>query len=115
MKKTPLSPSFLENLFTRQERLALIFLVTLSSFGGILLGLGQQPSKNPTQIWQPVSINQAGIGELTTLPGIGPVTAGRIVQVRQQAGPFLTLRDLKRVQGISSKTRSRLKELVRFN
>jgi comEA protein len=50
-----------------------------------------------------VSINQAGIEELSELPGIGPVLARRIVDFRNRNGVFLRIDDLLKVQGIGSK------------
>lgn len=48
----------------------------------------------------PVDINTAGVAELDTLPGIGQVTAGKIVADRAANGPFASLDDLGRVPGI---------------
>ncbi|HET7092175.1 MAG TPA: ComEA family DNA-binding protein [Thermomicrobiales bacterium] len=48
-----------------------------------------------------LDLNAAGADELDTLPGIGPVLAQRIVDDRTQNGPFATVDDLARVQGIS--------------
>lgn len=48
----------------------------------------------------PVNINSAGVAELDTLPGIGQVTAGKIVADRTANGPFGSLDDLARVSGI---------------
>lgn len=44
----------------------------------------------------PVNINRASADELASLPGIGPVLAGRIVEGR----PFTDTQDLRRVRGI---------------
>ena len=46
--------------------------------------------------------------ELTSLPGIGPALAGRIVATREEA-PFRTVEDLLRVKGIGAKTLERLR------
>ena len=47
-----------------------------------------------------VSINSAGIEELTTLPGIGKTTAQKIIDYRQEKGSFLSLEELMNVKGI---------------
>ncbi len=44
----------------------------------------------------PVNINLASADELASLPGIGPVLAGRIVEAR----PFTDTQELRRVRGI---------------
>ena len=51
-----------------------------------------------------VNINTAGIAQLMTLPGIGEVLAQRIVDYRLENGPFLTIYDLEKVEGIGEKT-----------
>jgi competence protein ComEA len=47
-----------------------------------------------------VRINQANLAELETLPGVGPVLAQRILDFREEHGPFQTLEDLLDVPGI---------------
>jgi competence protein ComEA len=47
-----------------------------------------------------VDINTAEWVELQELPGIGDTLAQRIVESRQQDGPFLDHDDLRRVRGI---------------
>jgi competence protein ComEA len=60
----------------------------------------------------PVDINQASAARLETLPGIGPVTAARIVVERDDGGPFAELADLQRVQGIGAATVAGLEGLA---
>lgn len=52
----------------------------------------------------PVNINKAAKNELERIPGIGPVTAGRIIEAR----PFKSLNDLKNVHGIGEKLLERI-------
>ena len=47
-----------------------------------------------------VNINTAGVSELDSLPGIGPVLAQRIVDEREANGPYTGAEDLTRVEGI---------------
>jgi competence protein ComEA len=47
-----------------------------------------------------VRINHATLSELETLPGVGPVLAQRIVDFREEHGPFQTVEDLLDVPGI---------------
>lgn len=56
-----------------------------------------------------VRLNQATAAALEGVPGIGPALAERIVQFRQQNGPFGRVEDLARVPGIGDKTVERLK------
>ena len=56
-----------------------------------------------------VDINAADWPELTQLPDIGETLARRIVESRDQGGPFLTHDDLRRVKGIGPKTLEKLR------
>jgi competence protein ComEA len=47
-----------------------------------------------------ININTASESILDTLPGIGKVLAGRIVEYRQEHGPFEKTTDLSLVEGI---------------
>jgi competence protein ComEA len=59
-----------------------------------------------------VNINTASVGELDGLPGIGPVLAQRIVDYRTQHGPFRSVNDLQKVEGIGQKKFESLKDFV---
>jgi competence protein ComEA len=54
-------------------------------------------------LFLPVDLNHATIEELDTLPGIGPITAGAIVEYREAHGPFTSPEDLLQVRGIGPK------------
>lgn len=58
-----------------------------------------------------VNINTATVGELDTLPGIGPSLAGRIVAYRNEHGPFADVKDLVKVSGIGE---ARLQDLLPY-
>ena len=60
----------------------------------------------------PVDLNRATAGELRALPGIGPVTAERIVAFRSENGRFARVADLIEVPGVGPKTLERLVPLV---
>ena len=51
-----------------------------------------------------LNINDATVEQLQTLPGIGPVKAKTIVDDRKKNGPFKSVDDLKRVNGVGPKT-----------
>lgn len=57
----------------------------------------------------PVSINSADVAALDALPGIGPVTASKIVADRAAHGPFRRIDDLDRVSGIGPATIERIR------
>lgn len=59
-----------------------------------------------------ININTASSAELETLPGVGPVTAGAIIDWRTRNGAFRTVDDLIDVRGIGEATLERLRDLV---
>ena len=56
----------------------------------------------------PISINRANKNILSTLPGIGPVLAERIVQRRKENGPFRSKDELLHITGIGPGKLTRL-------
>ena len=59
-----------------------------------------------------VNINTAGVKELTTLDGIRPKVAERIVAYREAHGPFKKPEDLKKVDGVGKAVFERNRERV---
>ena len=62
-----------------------------------------------------ININQALSADLQLLPGIGEVTAERIIEYREQTGKFSTIEDLMNVKGIGVKKFAKLKNLITVN
>lgn len=62
----------------------------------------------------PIDLNTASAEELARLPGIGPVTAAKIVTVRQERR-FSSVDDLKRVKGIGTKILESLKPFAKVS
>ena len=60
-----------------------------------------------------LDVNRATVEELDALPGIGPVLARRVVQWRQEKGPFRSLDDLEQVPGIGPALRQKLSGSLR--
>ncbi len=61
---------------------------------------------------RPLSLSTATVEQLDLLPGVGPVTAQRIVDYRERHGPFATVDELDAVPGIGPARLEQLRELV---
>ena len=59
-----------------------------------------------------VNINTADAAALSLLPGVGPSTAGRIVEFRTENGKFESTTDLMLVRGIGERTFERMRSYV---
>lgn len=59
-----------------------------------------------------LDLNAATAAEFEELPGVGPVLAERIIDWREQHGPFVEVGQLREVAGIGEKTFQSLSELV---
>ena len=59
-----------------------------------------------------VNINTANQSELETLPGIGAVTALKVIDYRNEKGKFKSIEDIKGVSGIGEAKFDKIKELI---
>jgi competence protein ComEA len=59
-----------------------------------------------------VNINTASVEQLSTLPGVGPKLAARIVEYRTKSGSFRAPQDLMNVKGIGEKNFVKLEQWV---
>ena len=64
----------------------------------------ESPARNLAPEAPKLDINRADANELCALPGVGPVTAERIVAYRETHGPFRSTEELLLVEGIGEKT-----------
>ncbi len=62
-----------------------------------------------------VSLNSASAAELERIPGIGPVTAERILSYRQKRGPFRSVDELLSVEGIGPKKLQKIRPYVQLH
>lgn len=74
-------------------------------------GWGRMPPDALRRLDIPVAMNGATLEELTSLPGIGPTIAQRIVEGR----PYHVAEDLLDIKGIGPKTLARIASRLRFD
>ncbi len=67
------------------------------------------PSGRPSA-GSPLDLNRATAEELTALPGVGPVLAGRVVAYRDSVGGFRAVDELLAVKGIGPATLARFRD-----
>ncbi|MDP8957036.1 MAG: helix-hairpin-helix domain-containing protein [Actinomycetota bacterium] len=60
----------------------------------------------------PINVNTATLDQLETLPGIGPALGQRIIDHREQHGPFQSVEDLLDVSGIAEKRLADIQDQV---
>lgn len=60
-----------------------------------------------------ININTADSEQLQELDGIGPATAEKIIDYREENGRFASVEDIKKVSGIGEKTYEALKDSIK--
>lgn len=80
--------------------------------------LVQQPEASASQgkkaaPGEPVSLSTATQAELESVPGIGPVTAQRIIQRRAETGGFKSVDELLSVKGIGEKKLAQMRAFLK--
>ncbi len=98
-----------------QRSLAAVVLVLLLTLGGYRVYQhtygGGVVEFDATPHYHPllqVDINTADWPEVAQLPGVGETLARRVIEDRQQRGPFRSKADLGRVKGFGDKTLARV-------
>ncbi|MGH3919360.1 MAG: helix-hairpin-helix domain-containing protein [Pseudonocardiaceae bacterium] len=93
----------------------------LSDGEQLLVGVAPPPGQpadgaalgTPAGTSRKVDLNTATLEQLDVLPGVGPVTAQRILDWRAAHGRFTSVDQLREVDGIGPARLARLKDLVR--
>lgn len=75
-------------------------------------GAPAAPGEPPAAAQGPIHLNTATLDQLDTLPGVGPVTAQKIVDWRQRHGAFTSVDDLDAIPGIGPARLEQLRDLV---
>lgn len=67
----------------------------------------------PTELrGRKIDLNKSYEADLQLLPGIGEVTAERIIDFREQNGPFKNIDEIKKVKGIGEKKFEQIREFI---
>ena len=77
----------------------------------IIVGNHQLQPNSSSQLGK-VNLNLATSSQLDQLPGIGPVIAARILQHRDENGPFRQISDIQQVAGIGDVIYSKIKDQI---
>ncbi len=104
-------------LTRRAERAAVNLAAPIADGEQILVAARGSPGGAPgaagsSAASNPVSLSSATAEQLDTLPGVGPVTAQKIVAYRQEHGPFTSVEALDAIPGIGPARLADLKGLV---
>jgi len=75
----------------------------------LLLAVSSATKKPPNQ---PININTAKSAQLQLVPGIGPSTAEKILQIRKSYGAFKSVNDLMAIRGIGSKRLEKMRKYL---
>jgi competence protein ComEA len=70
------------------------------------------PSSTSDPAHRKINLNTATKEELESLPGIGPVLAQRIIDYREEHGPFQSVDELLKVKGIGTELLEKIRDLV---
>ncbi len=77
-------------------------------------GTGGASVPDPGTPGAPLDLNSATVEQFDSLPGVGPVIAGRIVEWRTVHGRFRSIEELAEVSGIGEAILANLRPLVRL-
>ena len=87
-------------------RLLSLFVCLALLFSPSLLGTKKKPPERP------VNLNTATSEQLQQVPGIGPATASKILQMRKTYGPFKSVDDLLAIRGLGAKRLDKMRKYL---
>lgn len=109
--------------FTKEERFVLITLAGVLWISSVLrFSLKKYPQLHDIvnfidteKVYAKVDVNTASLEELINIPYIGPYTAERIIEYRQEKGPFTSLEEIKSVKGVKEKNFKKFSAYLRLS
>jgi len=98
-------------MFARSQTATALMLVLALAGATAAPATAGQPAapKAATSEARPVDINTADTAALESVPGIGKSLSQRIVAFREKNGPFQSVDDLLKVQGVGEKSIQKLR------
>jgi competence protein ComEA len=75
----------------------------------LFVALSSATKKPPAQ---PININTADSTQLQLVPGIGPSTAEKILQMRKSYGAFKNVNDLMAIRGLGPKRQEKMRKYL---
>ncbi|HEY4509442.1 MAG TPA: helix-hairpin-helix domain-containing protein [Candidatus Paceibacterota bacterium] len=72
----------------------------------------EPPPPPPPVLEEKININTANLEELDQITGVGPAIAQRVIDYRNQNGPFQTIEEIKNVSGIGDITFEKMKDEI---
>ncbi|HET9805161.1 MAG TPA: helix-hairpin-helix domain-containing protein [Candidatus Acidoferrum sp.] len=75
----------------------------------VFLQFGEAKKKPPER---PINLNTASAAQLQEVPGIGPVTAEKILKMRKSYGAFKSVDDLRAIKGIGPKRIEKMRKYL---
>lgn len=85
-------------------------LILLAAWCLVFAALAAATTKKPPP--KPININTANAEELQQVPGIGPATAEKILQMRKSYGAFKSVDDLLSIRGIGKKRLEKMRKYL---
>lgn len=83
-----------------------------SNQSGSVQNQSQDKGQAAQQVNGKININTADLTALQTLSGVGPSTAQKIIDYRNQNGKFKSIDDIKNISGIGEKTFNKFKDKI---
>jgi comEA protein len=93
----------------RQVKLQIRISLSVLAFCLLFAAISSATKKPPLK---PININTANSEELQQVPGIGPATAEKILQMRKSYGTFKSVDDLLSIKGIGKKRLEKMRKYL---
>ena len=94
-------------MMSKKTKIVFALLICLGMALSSVSVLAQKPNPATTE---KINLNAASAEQLESLPGIGPVTAQRIVDYRAKVGKFKRIEEIINIKGVGEKKFEKIKD-----